>query len=395
MLPFDGMRGIAAIGVTAFHVNPASPFLFWAWTFVDMFFVLSGFLIGTILYRGISEGTLSLKNFWMRRILRIWPIYYLTLAIVTIWGLVSPELSAPFKALLQSLVFLQFTGGYIHLGVSWDNMIWHYLPWFNHSWSIAVEEQFYLLLPVLLWLVGTRARSIFLIVIVALCVSEFLLSAGFVAHLLGTRMQGLALGLLLVPLSQWLRQTPDNPQATRRLLALAIIGCCFVAGLYIMAPHYLEIFPVLWKGATPHPDVFNNLVLAGPLGMSLVYFGIVGYVIAFSQGLLARMLSTPLLVYLGSISYALYMFHVPILGMVVALRGRMLNEDSLLINCIYWVVILGLAALSKILIEDRFNAYKDRYPVFLKPASTSPGDTLDLRSKRLRTKARPGFSMYR
>jgi len=61
------------------------------------------------------------------------------------------------------------------------------------------------------------------------------------------------------------------------------------------------------------------------------------------------------------------MIHVPIEGMIATARGRHLSEDSLLINAIYWVVILSLAALSKILIEDRFNAYKDRYPVFVNP----------------------------
>ena len=105
LLPLDGMRGIAAIGVTAFHVNPVSPFQFWAWSFVDMFFVLSGFLIGTILVRGISERTLSLRNFWIRRVLRIWPVYYLMLLLVTVWALLSPTLSLSPKDFLQSLFF--------------------------------------------------------------------------------------------------------------------------------------------------------------------------------------------------------------------------------------------------------------------------------------------------
>lgn len=367
VLPFDGMRGIAAVGVAAYHVNPASPFLFWAWTFVDMFFVLSGFLIGTILYRGISEGTLSLKNFWMRRILRIWPVYYLMLAVVTVWALVSPSLHLSLKALLQSLFFLQFTGGYIHPSVSWNDMMWHFLPWFSHSWSIAVEEQFYLLLPVLLWMFGVRARSIFLIVIAAVGLSQFLLHANFIPNLLGTRMQGLALGLLLVPLSQWLRQTAENPKPARRPLALAIMAGCFAVGLYIMVPLFMQIFPILWSGATVDPDELNKFVILSVLGMPLIYFAIAGFVIAFPQGMLARMLSTPVLVYLGSISYALYMFHVPIEGLLVAVRGQMLDTDNLLVKTIYWIAILGCAALSKILIEDRFNAYKDRYPVFVKP----------------------------
>ncbi len=368
-LPFlDGMRGIAAIGVTAFHVNPASPFLFWAWSFVDLFFVLSGFLIGTILHRGISEGTLSLRNFWIRRVLRIWPVYYLTLALVTIWAAASSGLNLSLKALLESLFFLQFAGGYLHPGADWNNMVWHFLPWFSHSWSIAVEEQFYLMLPLLLWIFGVRARGIFLIVIAALGVSQWLLSKDVVPYLLGTRLQGLALGLLLVPLSQWLRQTADSPSTGHRRLALGLLAACLATGLCMMVPRCAEIFPRLWSGATVSPDLFEGLVLVGALGMSLIYFAVVGFVIAFPQGMTARMLSAPPMVYLGGISYALYMCHVPIEGMLVTLRGRSLVDDSLLINLVYWIVIFVVATLSRVFIEDRFNALKDRYPVFARSA---------------------------
>lgn len=368
MLPFDGMRGIAAIGVVAFHMNPASPFTFWTWTFVDMFFVLSGFLIGTILYRGISEGTLSLKNFWMRRILRIWPVYYLVLVLVSVWALSSSVMHLPLKALLQSLFFLQFTGAYFHLGISWESVHWQFIPWFDHSWSIAVEEQFYFLLPMLLWLFGTRARSIFLMVIVALVASQFMLHKGFIPTLLGTRMQGLALGLLLVPLSQWLEHSSADAKPARRPFVLMVFAGSFVAGLYTVVPFFMQIFPILQKGMTVDPELISHFQISAVLGMPLVYFAIVGFVLARPQGGLARVFSTPVLVYLGSISYALYMIHVPVAGLFMAWRGRALSEESLFICLAYWAAILGLAVLSKIFIESRFNALKDRYPVFIKPA---------------------------
>ena len=367
MLPLDGMRGIAAVGVTAFHADPVSPFLFWAWSFVDMFFVLSGFLIGTILQRGIAEGTLSLRNFWMRRILRIWPVYYLMLAGVVIWALISPTLGLSSKDLTLSLVFLQFSDAYLYPAADWNNMVWHFLPWFSHSWSIAVEEQFYLLLPLLLWIVGAGPRGIFLLVGAALVLSQYLLKADFVPYLLGTRMQGLALGLLLVPLSQWLAQTDDRGR-TYRSSALMILLAGLLAGLSLVSPHITRIFPKLWNGAVVDTELFENLVQVGALGMSLIYFAVVGFVIAFPRGLLARLLSARLLVYLGGISYALYMFHVPIEGVFVTLRGRLLADDSLWINLLYWILVLACAALSKVVIEDRVNAFKDRYPVFIKSA---------------------------
>lgn len=365
LLPFDGMRGIAAIGVSAYHVNPSSPFLFWAWTFVDMFFVLSGFLIGSILYRGISEGTLSLKNFWIRRILRIWPVYYLTLAMVVLVTLTTSTHTIPLKELMKSMVFLQFTGGYLHPGASWDGMLQSFIPSFGHSWSIAAEEQFYLLLPVLLWMFGVGTRGIFIIVVIAIFTSQMLLHANFVPGLLGTRMQGMALGLLLVPLSQWLNGLKKNDHADRyRALAIGIILLSFIVGLCIVMPIYMQVASALGRGEAIDRDAGKGLVHAMILGMALIYFAFAGWIIAFPRGLAARVLSTSILVYLGSVSYAVYMLHVPVRDLLVSYFGLARSTDDLMVNALYWLLILVLAHLSKALIENRFNALKDHYPVY-------------------------------
>lgn len=362
------MRGIAAVGVAAFHANPTSPYFFWMWSFVDLFFVLSGFLIGTILYRGLSSGTLSLKNFWIRRILRLWPVYYLTLSVVMSWALISPDMGLPFTRLLQSLFFMQFTEAYLQPDADWNKMVWGFVPWFSHSWSIAVEEQFYLLLPPLIWVLGAGTRSIVLVVVASLVFSELLLQAGYAHYLLGTRMQGLALGLLLVPLSRWLCPGMRGPRNIHRFSALSLLAAGFVLGLWMMTPRFMQIFSMLSSGEKGRPEMFEQFVAAGILGMSLIYFAVVGFILAFPHGLLARILSTPPLVYLGAISYALYMLHVPIGGMLIALCGRALSDDGPWINLIYWVAALGAASLSRALIENRFDALKARYPVFIKSA---------------------------
>lgn len=365
MLPFDGLRGLAALGVAGFHLNPVSPYLFWAWTLVDMFFVLSGFLIGSILYKGFKENSLNLKSFWMRRILRIWPVYYLTLFTVLAMSVVHGSSGAHLAGhAIRSLLFLQFTGAYFHPGADWNGVLNTFIPFFGHSWSIATEEQFYLLLPIFLWLIGIRARSIFLLVIVALVISETLLYSGFVPGLLGTRMQGLALGLLLVPLSRWLAVDSQGGVGSRRPYALTIIGIGAVAGLWIMVPGFLQVAPLLYGGQAVPPDLARSFSLNSVMGMSLIYFGIVGYVLAYPSSVLSRMLSLRPVVYLGSISYALYMFHVPVEAALMLLRGRPPAQDTIWVQLAFWIIALGLAHLSKVLIEDRFNALKDRYPVY-------------------------------
>lgn len=365
MLPFDGLRGLAALGVAGFHLNPVSPYLFWAWTLVDLFFVLSGFLIGSILYKGFKDNSLNLKSFWMRRILRIWPVYYLTLFTVLAMSFLHGSGAVHIIGhAIRSLFFLQFTGAYLHPGADWNGVLKTFIPFFGHSWSIATEEQFYLLLPIFLWLVGIRARSIFLLVIAALVISEALLYGGFVPGLLGTRMQGLALGLLLVPLSRWLAADQEHP-ASRRHYALVIIAVGAVAGLWIMVPGFLHVAPLLYSGQAVPPDLARAFSLDSVMGMSLIYFGIVGSVLAYPSSALARVLSLPPVVYLGSISYALYMFHVPVEAALMMLRGgRPPAQDTIWVQLAFWIIAIGLAHLSKVMIEDRFNALKDRYPVY-------------------------------
>ena len=370
LLPFDGMRGIAAVGVAAFHMNPASPFLFWAWTFVDMFFVLSGFLIGSILYRGFIEGTLSLKNFWIRRILRIWPVYYMTLAIVVLAHWLASAHGVPLKEVLRSLFFMQFTGGYLHPGANWNGMVGNFIPSFAQSWSIATEEQFYLLLPACLWMIGIKPRSIFLFVLAAIVLSQTLLHADFVPGLLLTRLQGLALGLLLVPLSQWLNVSATTVVPQQRTAALSIIMTGLAIGVFVMVPVFIQVAPVLWRGESIDQDLGKTFVHASILGMALIYFGIAGLVLAFPKGAAARLLSMPVFVYLGSISYAVYMFHVPVEDLLVYVRGQALAADHWMIQAAYWAMILALAHLSKLLIENPFNALKNRYPVYVRPTAT-------------------------
>lgn len=72
----DGIRGLAAVGIVVFHAHFGAAFD-WMWVFVDLFFILSGFLIGRVILRAMRAGGFSLRNFMMRRVLRIWPVYYL------------------------------------------------------------------------------------------------------------------------------------------------------------------------------------------------------------------------------------------------------------------------------------------------------------------------------
>src|SRR5438876_336938 len=108
ILELDALRGIAAVGVVLFHAYPHT--FFFAWSFVDLFFVLSGYLITTIVLRHLQAPDL-LKAFYYRRILRIWPVYYLTLIGVVVLNMLSTN-GYPANGWLQHLTFTQNVQGY-------------------------------------------------------------------------------------------------------------------------------------------------------------------------------------------------------------------------------------------------------------------------------------------
>ena len=146
----DALRGAAALAVVVFHAN--ARWLRWGWASVDLFFVLSGYLITAIILRhGDRPGFLAC--FYARRALRIWPLYFLAVGLV---AAASPWLALPpdWAALPYTLTFTQGVPEY------WTGSATPgFSPYLGHAWTLAVEEQFYLIWPALLLAVG-RARVI-------------------------------------------------------------------------------------------------------------------------------------------------------------------------------------------------------------------------------------------
>ncbi len=143
----DSMRGLAAVAIVIYHLGLFKvPLLGWS---IDFFFVLSGYLITSILLDNPPTGGF-LISFYARRGLRIWPIYYLTLAAVVLLNPIVAK-PGPLDGLPYYLTFTQNVTEYWSRGA--PDFIWA----FRHTWSLAVEEQYYIIWPALLLFVG-RAR---------------------------------------------------------------------------------------------------------------------------------------------------------------------------------------------------------------------------------------------
>jgi peptidoglycan/LPS O-acetylase OafA/YrhL len=338
----DSIRGLAALVIVFYHLWFQNIGILGA--AVDLFFVLSGYLITTIiLANAFSERFLF--SFFMRRGLRIWPIYYLTLlAMVMIYPYLPPG-----GSLSDLPYYLTFT-----------QEIPRYRPFteatfpsaFRHTWSLAIEEQFYLIWPPLVWWLGRKRLPIASIALVALAVTARAMNlSGFI---LITHCDGLALGGLLAGIVAAQQGSPhDSPTFRSGMTVLGLVSTLFCVAV-ILVPRLLN---ARWPGLVPEivVRVFR------PLCLNLLFLAVVGEIVAYAGDPRLKWLRDRRLVYLGSISYGIYLYHHFIFE-IYAYYSRFYGwSDNLLADLVKVVLSIGTAALSWKFIEQPILAFKDRF----------------------------------
>lgn len=323
----DGLRCLAFLAVFGLHAAPAR--FPWGWGGVQVFFALSGFLITRILVGGRGTGRIGadLRRYYLRRTLRIFPLYYAVIGLV--W------LTAGARDVGWLLTYTYNIRGYLNQGV--DETI-------GHFWTLCVEEQFYLLYPLLLLATPARGR-------LALIVGLLVGAKGF---------------------QVWMELHAANIRAARILLPYCgedlLWGC--LAGLVdlrrpprryegtaclLLGPPLLVLGWHLYGGRLPLAAGVQDVasVTAYGVGSALIVFGASRSRDRWAVGVLAF---APV-AYLGRISYGLYAFHMPVL------RGwsRATFVDLLLPHP--WAdlaLTVALAALSWRFFEGPINRLKDR-----------------------------------
>jgi len=315
----DAIRGLAVLGVVMFHCN--SDTFSWGWSSVDLFFVLSGYLITTIVLAD-KERRGFLRSFYIRRISRIWPVYYLTLAAVVAMNAIF-QFGHPVNSIGWYLVFLQNTSQYV--GVPPAPFIVSFTP----SWSVAVEEQFYLVWPLVLMAFGRSGAWIGAVLLLCLCVvGRFLMPTSI--ELLFTRGDGLAFGCLLA----WFLQEDSESKPSKRTVywlgASAIVGGCYSA-LYINE---------FW--GNPHPNWTSTCYT----GFSLFFFALVGFCVRWSGVWWLRPLRVQPLRWVGTISYSLYLFHIPVFQYSPIILGHIGIASPAVSELLQWLLVFALPTLS-------------------------------------------------
>ena len=323
----DGVRALAALAVVALHCK--IPIAHGGMIGVDVFFVLSGFLITTILRSEMVEtGRISLSRFYWRRALRLWPPLLLMLAAyVAIGPLAFPHADVVSDATLAGLYLSDYAVAF-----------WHEPLNILHTWSLSVEEHFYLLWPFAI-LATRRLSGSTLVALLAIGfvmatvwrVADTLIWQDFYRtyYRFDTRMSGLILGGVIAVM-------PWRP---------SLAGAKLIGGI--------SVFILVLAMLTLRIRTSGSL-LAGGLVVDLAAAGLILSLVSGHATLLGQMLSWQPLTYLGLISYPVYLWHYPIAR---AVRDQV---DPVSTFLIVTTLSVAIAAASYEFVEKPLRMFRGR-----------------------------------
>ncbi|WP_316833073.1 acyltransferase [Pedobacter aquatilis] len=343
IIPLDGLRGFAVLLVVFFHCFGFLRISYFGWMGVDLFFVLSGFLISGILIDGKSDK-LYYKNFFGKRFLRIFPLYYFALLIITILSFVPfikgiDKINAPnifywiYLQNWQTTYFGEF---------SKENKL------LSHFWSLAIEEQFYIFWPFIIKRFSKNKIISFIIVFIifAVLLRIYFFTHDNIGYYVNTfsRFDALCIGSLLAILIR------DKKEILERF-ALYIM---FISGLFI-------VFHAIFSG--PH---FSHLLMAsfGFTLVSLFWASILIFAIS-GRVYLTKFFSYKFLTFFGKYSYGMYVYHAIIYILLSIPLTNFLNKfgnNTLIVDLITSLILVLLSVIVSFfsfnLFEKHFIKYK-------------------------------------
>lgn len=292
----DGLRGVAIILVLFLHNFDFLNYFFFGWLGVDLFFVLSGFLITEILLKTLDQPH-YIRNFYVRRILRIFPLYYFVLIVCL---LILPHI----KQVTVNAEYYTSNQGWLWAYL--QNWLYSFKEPYGdklllHTWSLAVEEQFYLVWPFIILLLRKPGRLLVFVflLLVAVAVARYAVwvywkeDLAYSSLYTFTRIDGLCIGCMLALL---MRINPGFLTNYTSIIVLLMAGINF--GFYFINDQRSFTLPYLaFAGYTTFAVLFGILVYEAVRGKSKV---------------IQFLFDNRLLKFFGRISYGLYVYHWPI-----------------------------------------------------------------------------------
>jgi peptidoglycan/LPS O-acetylase OafA/YrhL len=337
----DGLRAIAVMSVIFYHAD----FNFFTFNIlaggylgVDIFFVISGYLITLIIYKELlTTNNFNIINFYQRRIRRIIPALLVVLTFTIIFGKII-LFPIPFLELTKSIcssIFFYSNYFFYLIGLEYGGIEAQFKP-LLHTWSLAVEEQFYIIFPILFFIIFKLNRK-FLLVLLSLLfflsffsILKFNNFYNFNFYSFSSRMWEILAGSVLAYIK--LNKKIENNKISKTLLT-------YVGSI-------LVIYCLIFTGSHSEFNYFDyNLVL--------VVFGTCLIILCIEEkSLIYKILTNKILVFIGLISYSLYLWHYPIFAFS---KITNFTEGSLIKKAIIFLLILLLSITSYFVIEKPFR----------------------------------------
>ncbi|HHF3556595.1 acyltransferase [Haemophilus influenzae] len=338
----DGLRAIAVISVIIYHLN--ENWLSGGFLGVDIFFVISGFLITGIIITEIQQNSFSLKQFYTRRIKRIYPAFITVMALVSFIAsviFIYNDFNKLRKTIELAIAFLSnfylgLTQGYFDLSANENPVL--------HIWSLAVEEQYYLIFPLILILAYKKFREIKVLFIITLILFFILLATSFIPanfykevlhqpniyYLSNLRFPELLVGSLLA-IYHNLSASKQASNVIAILSTLLLFSCLFLMNNDIAyIPGITLILPCIFTALIIHTTSQNNII--------------------------KLCLSNKVIVFIGKISYSLYLYHWIFIAFAYYITGeKQINNQSIAIVIILTIIF---SVLSYYLIEQPIRKSK-------------------------------------
>jgi peptidoglycan/LPS O-acetylase OafA/YrhL len=332
------------------------------WIGVQLFFVLSGFLIARLLLREESRnGHVDIKAFWIRRILRIWPLYYCAMLIGWValplthgWSLRDPAyLAAVSKHLLPFCLFLGNWSVAFHGPPPYDEL--------SILWTVGVEEQFYIAAPLLFVLVPKRFRMPLVISLMGFAIWRRVGFARQIDHGITavhfqystlTQLDTLLAGVLLALILDGGRGKSAPRWLLGSLQAISLIGIVALATRpHLAKPYAMESGPR------------NPWLVTGEFVAIWATFALLIATLSLNDGIVRRFLAHRWIRWLGKVSYGLYMYHILAIRLGQELFGRLpwFANKELWQTIFAFALNVAMAAVSYQLLERPFLRLKDRW----------------------------------
>lgn len=339
----DGLRGLAILLVVFYHNFGFIEQSFFGWLGVDLFFVLSGYLITDILLTSVDKEN-YLRNFYMRRLLRIFPLYYLCLIICL---LLLPN----FSSLRPQLNY--YTENQFWLWTYLQNWLYIFKPTgsthlLHHLWSLAVEEQFYLFWPITILLVRKPKYLIVLLsaVLLSLIILRSIIWVSRIENLAYfnfytfSRIDGLCIGSLLV----LIRKIRFNlVERNTSLIAFSLAGFNFM--FYFFNRYYNFSFPYF--------------AIVGYTTFAVLFALLLNEAISGKNKLVTVFFNNAFMKFFGKISYGFYMYHWPIYVLLNNKTKNWItkNFDFLPAKISSSVILTGIAVIISVISYRYFESY--------------------------------------